>query len=107
MIDAVGHRASVLPARYPFSGSRYQVPGGSSRITDALRTQMVRIVSPAPDRFADMTKARQTMGRRGEHVAAKWLSVHGWDIAERRFRNGRRDIDLIATRSEQAGRTVA
>ena len=54
-----------------------------------------------------MTKARQTMGLRGEHVAARWLSVHGWDIAERRFRNGRRDIDLVATRSEQAGRTVA
>jgi putative endonuclease len=54
-----------------------------------------------------MTKARQTMGVRGEHVAAKWLNVHGWEIADRRFRNGRRDIDLIATRSEQAGRTVA
>lgn len=54
-----------------------------------------------------MTKARQTMGLRGEQVAAKWLHVHGWEIAERRFRNGRRDIDLVATRSEQAGRTVA
>jgi putative endonuclease len=54
-----------------------------------------------------MTKARQTMGMQGEHVAAKWLNVHGWEIAERRFRNGRRDIDLVATRSEQTGRTVA
>jgi putative endonuclease len=54
-----------------------------------------------------MTKARQTMGLQGERVAAKWLHVHGWEIAERRFRNGRRDIDLIATRSGQAGRTVA
>ena len=54
-----------------------------------------------------MTKARQTMGLQGEHVAAKWLHVHGWEIAERRFRNGRRDIDLVATRSAQAGRTVA
>jgi putative endonuclease len=54
-----------------------------------------------------MTKARQTMGLQGEHVAAKWLAVHGWQIAERRFRNGRRDIDLVATRSEQAGRMVA
>lgn len=54
-----------------------------------------------------MTKARQTMGLRGEQVAAKWLHVHGWEIAERRFRNGRRDIDLVATRSEHAGRTVA
>ena len=54
-----------------------------------------------------MSKARQTMGLRGEHVAAKWLHIHGWQIAERRFRNGRRDIDLVATRSEQAGRVVA
>jgi putative endonuclease len=54
-----------------------------------------------------MTKARQRMGLQGEHVAAKWLNVHGWEIAERRFRNGRRDIDLVATRSEPAGRTVA
>ena len=54
-----------------------------------------------------MTKARQTMGVQGEQVAAKWLHVHGWEIAERRFRNGRRDIDLVATRSGQAGRTVA
>jgi putative endonuclease len=54
-----------------------------------------------------MTKARQTLGLQGEHVAARWLNVHGWEIAERRFRNGRRDIDLVATRNEQAGRTVA
>ena len=54
-----------------------------------------------------MTAARQTMGRRGERVAQKWLEVHGWQIAERRFRNGRRDIDLVATRAEAEGRTVA
>jgi putative endonuclease len=47
------------------------------------------------------------MGKRGELVAAKWLNVHGWEIAERRFRNGRRDIDLVATRPDHAGRTVA
>ena len=55
-----------------------------------------------------MTAARQTMGVRGERVAARWLRVHGWDIAEHRFRNGHRDIDLIATRAERdATRTVA
>ena len=54
-----------------------------------------------------MSAAKQAMGIRGELVAAKWLSVHGWEIAERRFRNGRRDIDLVATRGEQTGRTVA
>jgi putative endonuclease len=54
-----------------------------------------------------MTKARQTMGLRGEHVAAKWLTVHGWEIAERRFKNGHRDIDLVATRPDVDGRAVA
>ena len=54
-----------------------------------------------------MTAARQKMGIKGERVAEKWLSVHGWEIAERRFRNGRRDIDLVATRAESVGRTVA
>ena len=47
------------------------------------------------------------MGRKGEQVAARWLAVHGWDIAERRFRNGRRDIDLVAIRAEDGGRAVA
>ncbi len=49
------------------------------------------------------------MGARGERVAEKWLRVHGWEIAERRFRNGHRDIDLVATRGEAhgPGRTVA
>ncbi len=49
------------------------------------------------------------MGLRGERVAERWLAIHGWEIAERRFRNGRRDIDLVATRSgrEGSGRTVA
>jgi putative endonuclease len=54
-----------------------------------------------------MSAAKQAMGIRGELVAAKWLSVHGWQIAERRFRNGRRDIDLVATRGDQSARTVA
>jgi putative endonuclease len=54
-----------------------------------------------------MSAEKQAMGIRGESVAAKWLTVHGWEIAERRFRNGRRDIDLVATRGEPSGRTVA
>jgi len=48
------------------------------------------------------------MGKRGETVAARWLQVHGWEIAERRFQNGHRDIDLVATRDEpDSARTVA
>src|SRR6476659_8048904 len=55
-----------------------------------------------------MTAIRQTMGIRGERVAARWLQVHGWDIVEHRFRNGHRDIDLIAAREEpDSVRTVA
>jgi putative endonuclease len=56
-----------------------------------------------------MSAARQAMGIRGERVAEKWLRVHGWDIAERRFKNGHRDIDLVAIRRESDGsaRTVA
>ena len=56
-----------------------------------------------------MSEARQAMGARGEQVAAKWLTAHGWRIADRRFRSGRRDIDLVATRNvgDGAGRLVA
>ena len=54
-----------------------------------------------------MSAAKQTMGLKGERVAERWLTVHGWEIAERRFRNGRRDIDLVATRPEGDGRAVA
>jgi putative endonuclease len=59
--------------------------------------------------LASMTAARQSLGVRGERIAEKWLGVHGWQIAERRFKNGHRDIDLVATRSERDGsaRTVA
>jgi putative endonuclease len=51
-----------------------------------------------------MTAARQEMGVRGESVAARWLHAHGWQIAEQRFRNGHRDIDLVATRRSGEGR---
>jgi putative endonuclease len=55
-----------------------------------------------------MTQERQSMGKRGESVAARWLEIHGWAIAERRFQNGHRDIDLVATRDDRdSGRTVA
>jgi putative endonuclease len=54
-----------------------------------------------------MSAVRQAMGRKGEQVAARWLAVHGWQIAERRFRNGRRDIDLVAIRADGDGRAVA
>ena len=55
-----------------------------------------------------MSIARQQLGVRGERVAERWLNVHGWKIAERRFRIGHRDIDLIATRpAGESERVVA
>jgi putative endonuclease len=45
-----------------------------------------------------MSTATQVLGETGERVAARWLRRHGWEIVARRFRNGHRDIDLIAER---------
>lgn len=50
-----------------------------------------------------MTAQRQALGHLGEAIAARWFRVRGWRILARRFRAGRRDLDLIA---ELAG-TVA
>ncbi len=36
-------------------------------------------------------------------MAERWLRFHGWEIADRRFRSGHRDIDLVATRVDSAG----
>jgi putative endonuclease len=40
----------------------------------------------------------QELGERGERIAARWLASKGWTIRDRRFRSGRRDIDLVAQR---------
>jgi len=34
----------------------------------------------------------------GERVAERWLRRQGWRVLQRRFRNGHRDIDLVAER---------
>ena len=47
------------------------------------------------------------MGIRGERAPEKWLTVHGWKIAECRFKSAYRDIDLVATKPEGDARTVA
>ena len=49
--------------------------------------------------FAFMTAASQMLGEQGERIAAAWLAQRGWRILERRFRNGHRDLDLVAERS--------
>jgi len=45
-----------------------------------------------------MSAATQAFGEIGERVAERWLRRKGWRIVQRRFRNGRRDIDLVAER---------
>jgi putative endonuclease len=49
--------------------------------------------------FAFMTAASQVLGEEGERIAEVWLAERGWRILERRFRNGHRDLDLVAERS--------
>jgi len=39
---------------------------------------------------------RQRLGIKGESIAARWLVTRGWMIMDRRFRNGHRDLDLVA-----------
>jgi len=40
----------------------------------------------------------QALGLAGEAYAAQWLEHLGWTLLERRFRNGHRDLDLVARR---------
>jgi putative endonuclease len=45
-----------------------------------------------------MTTAKQVFGILGERIAERWLRAQGWRVINRRFRNGRRDIDLVVQR---------
>jgi putative endonuclease len=55
-----------------------------------------------------MLTARQELGLRGERVAEAWLCARGWEVLDRRFRAGHRDLDLVAARwDEDGGRLVA
>jgi putative endonuclease len=46
-----------------------------------------------------MSQHNQQLGALGERIAERWLVKHGYRILARRFRNGHRDIDLIAERN--------
>ena len=50
-----------------------------------------------------MLTARQELGLRGERVAEAWLRARGWEVLDRRFRAGHRDLDLVAARWEEGG----
>lgn len=45
-----------------------------------------------------MTMATNEFGELGERIAARWLERSGYRVLARRFRAGRRDIDLIVER---------
>ena len=47
-----------------------------------------------------MSAARQAFGRLGEQIAERWLRRDGWVVVNRRFQNGRRDIDLVMRRDQ-------
>ena len=47
-----------------------------------------------------MTAARQAFGKLGERIAERWLRRGGWVVVNRRFQNGRRDIDLVVRRNQ-------
>lgn len=52
-----------------------------------------------------MLTDRQKRGLQGERIAAAWLAQRGWTILQRRFRNGHRDIDLVAAQQQFPGPT--
>ena len=53
--------------------------------------------------MSNRREAAEKRGRRGEHIAAWWLRLHGWRIIAERVRTARGEVDLIARR----GKTLA
>jgi putative endonuclease len=49
---------------------------------------------------APVTKATNAFGELGERIAARYLENAGWKILARRFKSGRRDIDLVAQQND-------
>jgi putative endonuclease len=46
-----------------------------------------------------MTQTKsQALGALGERIAERWLVRDGWQVVDRRWRSGRRDLDLVAVR---------
>lgn len=47
-----------------------------------------------------MTGIRQEVGRRGEDLAAQWLTDHGMEVLQRNWRCHEGELDIIARTSE-------
>ena len=65
---------------------------------ESLAVAVILVMHPCGDAptFVRMTQATNQFGELGERIAARYLERSGWLIVARRFRSGRRDIDLIA-----------
>ena len=61
-----------------------------------MRAGWVTAAAPGPAILPTMTTGSQRLGIDGERAAACWLRRRGWRIAARRWRSGRRDLDLVA-----------
>jgi putative endonuclease len=53
-----------------------------------------------------MSRDVQELGELGERYAEEWLVERGWQILARRFRNGHRDLDLVARQGGDGVRAV-
>ncbi len=45
-----------------------------------------------------MQDAKQSLGRRGEEMAAAFLEERGWTVLDRNYRAGPKEIDLVVAR---------
>lgn len=59
---------------------------------------MATLATAGAPYVAVVSAARQETGIRGEQIAAAWLEANGWQLLQRRFRAGHRDIDIVAAR---------
>lgn len=46
-------------------------------------------------------RASQALGELGERIAERWLRRAGWQVLARRWRSGRRDVDLVVRRGQE------
>jgi putative endonuclease len=94
--DAVAITATI-PARRKSPHPSLVAAGNLSIPAAALSVTLPRRRART---FPRVTQATNKFGELGERIAARWLEHTGWQIVARRFRSGRRDIDLIAQQGD-------